>query len=424
MRSERGAVTIHVAIALTALIMFMGIVLDQGTFFVSRRQAQNAADAGALAGALTLLTDPLDVNNAKATAKDIANGNGIWGQAPGLANIEVTHPILCPDNVDPNCIRVDVYRGLNRANAAQGTAVPRYITGMLTGQTTQPVRATATAQVAAGNTVLLCIKPWAVVDRWVDHSGTGTDPAGYDQMDVFNPGVDEYIQAEGWKATGTPNDIGTQLMLKGEGSEWSSGWSMTVDLGNGNGGNVVRDEIGNCPNWVPEVGIWNPSVPCSSPPDTDEPRGCLNVTDGVKQGPTTQGVGDLLTRDPGASWDIANKTVVGGCTATSTCRSVNQAGLDISPRIVPIALFNPQAYLDVGGNGNNGMARVVNIMGFFVEGMCSDVYPTSPPAWCGSGPQDAAKTVVGRLMMYPGQYRQSAGPAGPNSFLRFTRLVK
>ena len=58
------------------------------------------------------------------------------------------------------------------------------------GITSQGVRATATAQVAAGNSVN-CIKPWVVVDKWVDNSvGQGTNPNGWDQMDRFNPGVD------------------------------------------------------------------------------------------------------------------------------------------------------------------------------------------------------------------------------------------
>lgn len=53
-RRERGAITIHVAIALIALLMFAGLVIDQGPFYVARRQAQNAADAGALAGAMVV----------------------------------------------------------------------------------------------------------------------------------------------------------------------------------------------------------------------------------------------------------------------------------------------------------------------------------------------------------------------------------
>ena len=56
--NERGAIIIHVAIALMALLCFVGIVLDQGAFYLGRRQAQNSADAGALGGAMELLVNP------------------------------------------------------------------------------------------------------------------------------------------------------------------------------------------------------------------------------------------------------------------------------------------------------------------------------------------------------------------------------
>ena len=82
MRSnERGAITIHVAIALMALLMFAAIVVDQGAFYVSRRQAQNAADAGALAGALTLETAPSEIDGAKAAAKSIRQSKRDLGGA-------------------------------------------------------------------------------------------------------------------------------------------------------------------------------------------------------------------------------------------------------------------------------------------------------------------------------------------------------
>ena len=48
---ERGAVLVHVAIGLIAFMAFSTFVVDYGVFWLSRRQAQNAADAGALAGA-------------------------------------------------------------------------------------------------------------------------------------------------------------------------------------------------------------------------------------------------------------------------------------------------------------------------------------------------------------------------------------
>ena len=53
-RDERGATIVVVALSMTALIAFAGLVLDGGRNFAIRRQAQNAADAAALAGAQAL----------------------------------------------------------------------------------------------------------------------------------------------------------------------------------------------------------------------------------------------------------------------------------------------------------------------------------------------------------------------------------
>jgi Flp pilus assembly protein TadG len=55
--SERGAVFIHVAIGLLVLLGFIAFVADYGMLWVSRNQAQNAADAGALAGVSALAFD-------------------------------------------------------------------------------------------------------------------------------------------------------------------------------------------------------------------------------------------------------------------------------------------------------------------------------------------------------------------------------
>ena len=68
LRHDRGAITIHVALALMALLMFSSIVVDYGVMWVSRRQAQNAADAAALAGAIALVKDGGSTPNAKVTA--------------------------------------------------------------------------------------------------------------------------------------------------------------------------------------------------------------------------------------------------------------------------------------------------------------------------------------------------------------------
>ncbi len=102
---------------------------------------------------------------------------------------------------------------------------------------------------------------------------------------------------------------------------------------------------------------------------------------------------------------------------------------ELSPRVVPIAIFNTATYVAMADandcSGSGCVAQVVNIIGFFVEGMCNDVYPdeaTRPP-YCGTHAQ-AGKAVVGRIINYPAQSSTIAGTPGPASFIQTIKLVR
>ena len=169
-RSARGAVLIQVAFALIALLAFTTFVIDQGVMFVARGQAQNAADAGALAGAMSLMVKADNGAGAEAAARHYANANSIWGEATDQAHIIVPPPpIACPDDGVLACVQVDVFRGIrDRAGNPHPNTLPMYF-GPIIGIASQGVRATAMAHVGRGNAVE-CIKPWIVADRWTDNS--------------------------------------------------------------------------------------------------------------------------------------------------------------------------------------------------------------------------------------------------------------
>jgi len=295
----------------------------------------------------------------------------------------------------------------------------------------------AKAQVAAGNAVN-CIKPWVVSDKWTDNStgaSGGLTSGVWDQMDTFDPAVDTYTPgtgptSSGFKATGTPNDYGIELVLKaGVVGGWSSGWTMEIDFPGHPGSADYGAEIEGCPSWVPEVGLYDPNDPsfvCNVRANENPPKGCVGVKTGMSAGPTKSGVADLIALDSTATWNPTTKRVEGGCMVTGTCLNADGQAVGLSARIVPLAIFNPAAYVAgdalYGYNGTNGVAQVQNLLGFFVEGMCDDVYATIPP-YCGT-PAEAKKMVVGRLMNYPGQHKGGSGPAGPATFLKFTWLVK
>jgi hypothetical protein len=74
---ERGQVLIMVAVMVVALFGFLALALDVGNIYGGRRRMQNAADAGALAGARDLCFGSGDPVQAKLVAEDYAiNRNG------------------------------------------------------------------------------------------------------------------------------------------------------------------------------------------------------------------------------------------------------------------------------------------------------------------------------------------------------------
>ena len=119
--SERGAILVHVAIGLVALLAFSALAIDYGILWVSRGQAQNAADAGALAGAVALsyddYTDRTATGPAVTSAVAVAARNFVWGEAPSVTSADVTFP-TCPASAGggPDCVRVDVFRNTGRGN--------------------------------------------------------------------------------------------------------------------------------------------------------------------------------------------------------------------------------------------------------------------------------------------------------------------
>src|SRR3954454_929728 len=106
--SERGAILIHVAVGIVALIAFSALVVDYGVMWVSRDQAQVAADAAAHAAAEQLTWgDPADQPAARNAALAVAGRNKIGGQAPDITAADITFP-ACPPGapgVPDTCVR-------------------------------------------------------------------------------------------------------------------------------------------------------------------------------------------------------------------------------------------------------------------------------------------------------------------------------
>ena len=343
---EDGAVLIHVAVALLVLMGFTTFVVDYGVLWVSRNQAQNAADAGAFAGAIAMaFDDPNDLTDtgpAKLSAFAMSQDNFVWGESPDVQiTTDITFPV-CPDGTN-TCLRVDVYR-----NQARGNPLPMFF-GSLLGITDQGIRATAMAQVMAAN-ASDCLKPWGIPDKWLE---VYPAPSPWTPDDKFNkyeepngpplPDPDIYVPPDAYDpGTGftLAVDYGTELILKSgnPNQATSPGWFYPLQLTEP-GGQEYRDNIANCSGVVWGVG--------------DE----IPVEPGNMIGPTIQGVRDLIDLDPSAWWNGATQNVADSC--APYCAPT-------SPRLVMVPVFDTGAYED-GRQTGRLTIQVVNILGFFID---------------------------------------------------------
>lgn len=283
--SDRGAVLVHTALALLALMAFTTFVVDYGVLWTGRRQAQNAADAAALGGATAIAMDDLpavDGGVAEDYAGLVVQANPVWGQAATVLPADVTFP-PCPSGPS-TCIRVDVVRSI-----ARGNPLPVFF-GSLIGVTEQNVRATATAQVVPGN-ASDCLKPLAIKDV----------------APVF-----------------TLADVGQPLQLQagpvGFVSISPGRFSIAIDLGAG-----FLAAMGGCVGTP--YGIGDPVLEAPWP----------------GSGVVLSGAQALYDLDPNAAWDPGARKVINSCVdwrpRPITCPNPNAT---VSPRVIPLAVYNDE----------------------------------------------------------------------------------
>jgi hypothetical protein len=408
--NERGAVLVHVALALIALMSFSTFVIDYGVLWTARRQAQNAADGAALAGAVALAfdnsSDFSDTGPAKTSAHQVLMSHPIWGQQP-VVNItnDITFP-ACPDDGSSNCIQVWVYR-----DPAHGTALPM-IFGQLVGLNQQGVRAMAMAKVAIA-TATDCLKPWGVIDKWDEYVPTTapwTNTSVFDKyitngsnkgnIDTSLTPPDNYIPpTSSSPGTGfhpyypdksyTP-DYGRQIALTvgtQNDFQFATGWFAPLALYDSTGGKDYKNAIKGCVGTTYEIGQ---QIEVDTEP-------------GLKVGPTEQAVNSdvdsIVNKDPGAYWDTSLNPPYGG---------IANSAFGVSPRIVLVPLVNPDEMAMVNKGGRTTVA-ISNIMGFFVEGY-----------------DQSAKSVTGRLVTTAGQMKIGTLPpvGGVSSFLSAIVLIR
>lgn len=447
-RSESGISLIHVGMLLLIMMGLSMFVTDYGVLWLARGQAQNAADAGALAGAVSLAydnaTDFSTTGPAYNAATKAATTNLVFGAAPTTVEVFlnpatygswVPQPVPAICNSLGGCAQVNVYR----------TGMPTYFANVF-GITSQQIRATATAQARGANSVR-CLKPFGILDKWAEHrlnTGVASDgvwrsgedgatpistydhyysPTGSTIADLTTPPpLDTYTRPVSGNP-GSPGtsfqaldmasggDIGRQLALTtgmqndrppmgangSTSNPFIAGWFVPVTpLG---GGNTVdyKAAITGCVNRTVSINdtLDLLNVPGNRTQKTAQAVGCGPPDmSGCDAGMYAQDANSLYRQDPTAHW-------------VDSCTCVRDSAYALSPRVVPAALVDPDQYITAQNNGSSTIT-LINMIGLFIDGF-----------------RVSDGTVVVHIMRLPAEFAANGGavPAS-NSFLEYISLVR
>ena len=339
---QSGMSYVFIGMGMMAFLSASMLAIDVGMLMTSRSQAQNAADAGALAGATALVFNDFDnrtptgpaVTHAIAAAK----GNDVMGADVAVDPNDVTFPL--DPNGEANRVEVSVFRTSARGNPVSTLVAQFFGASMKTAN----IAATAIAEASPAN-AMTCVKPFTIPDKWTERQSPPWD--GNDTYDAFdnkgrpllNPDI--YIPANQSGYTGYNQEAnrGQKLVIRaatGQNITVSFYYSLALDGMVGTGGEDYRWNIANCNTRIMHWGD----------PLIQEP--------GAMEGPTIQGADDLIARDPGAYWDNTTNTVKGSAFAQS-------------PRTFPIPLYDPIVYDSGKRNGRDADLVTANWIGFFLE---------------------------------------------------------
>ncbi len=385
-RDEAGMSLVFVGMGLMAFLSASMLAIDVGMLMTARNQAQNSADAGALAGATALLYDSYDDHTSGGPAVTSAITAGLANQVMG-SNVSLTPADVefLPDSTgEVNRVRVTVYR-----RASRGNPLSTLIAGFF-GMPTADIAAIATAEASPAN-AMTCVKPFTIPDKWKE-IGSDAPWNGDSEYDAFdNKGVplpvseaDVYIPAY-YPNTTTPNpeysgynnvkNKGQLLVLRAAtGTNINTSFYYSLSMTNDMGGDDYRWNIANC----------NKSIYGWGAPLMQEP--------GAMEGPDHPGCGGAYF------YEIRAHTGTTERTPWWAARS------DAQPRVFPIPLYDPQYYDEGKRNGRNASLITANWIGFFLE------------STVGNG-------IYGRIIPIAG-IRDKNGPQGSAAFPLAIRLVQ
>lgn len=380
-RDERGMSYVFIGLGMMAFMSASMLAIDVGMLMTARSQAQNSADAAALAGATALLYDDFDNRSASGpavtSAIDAGLANAVMGGTVTITPADIEFPL-------------DAEGEATRVRATVRRTVPTLVAQYF-GVDTVDIGAVATAEVAPAN-AMTCVKPFTIPDKWREmQTPPWSEDDTYEAFDnksnpltqCSQPGpgcADVYIPANqpGYTGYNQESERGTRLVIRAPtGNNITVSFYFSLALGKPviTGGDTYRTNIADCNTTIYHWGD----------PLTQEP--------GAMQGPTVQGAKDLINRDAGAYWDNVNKKVMGSAFGTK------------SPRVFPIPLYDPEIYDSGKRNGRTADLVTANWIGFFVEEVVSN-------------------GIWGRIIPIAGIRDRTAGPAPAGLNPKAIRLVE
>ena len=373
---ESGMSYVFIGMGMMAFLTASMLAIDVGMLMTSRAQAQNAADAGALAGATALVfnsyTDRTPGGPAVTNARNAALGNKVMAKTVSVEPADVTFP-ASPATGQFNRVKVNVFR-----TGARGNPVSLLLARVF-GHQTADIDATATAEASPAN-AMNCVKPFTIPDKWIEKQTPGwSEDDTYDAYDnkskpLANPDIYIPVGQPGYTGYSMTSDKGTRLTIRaGTGNNIAPSMYFSIAIGGITGGDPYRWNIAHCNTTVMKIGEL------------------MVLEPGNMMGPTVSGAWDLYNADPTAYWD-------------TSCQCP-KSPLKKSPRVFPIPIYDPIYYDEGKRNGRTADLKIANWIGFFLEDI-------------------QGNDIIGRITGIKGMLQNGGGPAPEGSFPMAIRLVK
>jgi len=349
-RKQSGYVLVTVAILLVVLLGFMSLGVDVGILYADRTQSQRAADAAALSGAFTYVIENLTPGAAQVRAEhdatQVAIANKVMGQSISAAggNCAVGSEVCSVADVANRRVTVTITRN-----------EPTFF-GKILGSNNVKTTVRAVAEAAPNPTSYKCAKPWFIPntiaainppEKPCDACNSQhflLDPATRLPTPFATAFIQSSFNLAGFNVRSKDND----KSLDGSGDTYQ------VQLTN-NSGADVRAAIGGCADF---------NLVC---------RNTYYPLQGVKQGPITQGIGDLVGGN--------------GSIATATWQFQNLG----------------QYYNRITGNTSNLssqliLAPIVDLCS--VSGFCNVTSPGPPILYANTLPNGSGLGVLGFALLF------------------------